>query len=168
MLYRVATVQTGKSILVHGAGGAGGSGLLELSSLEKLNVFGTASAEKDESLQQFGATIIDYLNENFVEKIKQLEPVGVDLVLDGLNWHSFKRSLNTILPGDLLITYGFSNAVKKRKTAVILGFFRFRIMSVLPSSPKKIFYSITAFRNQNPDWLPMIWKNCLSFSHVQK
>ena len=52
MLHRVAKVETGQSILVHGAGGAVGTALLELSRLKNLNIFGTASAGKHESLKQ--------------------------------------------------------------------------------------------------------------------
>lgn len=152
MLHRVAKVQTGQSILVHGAGGAVGSALLELARLENLNIYGTASAEKHESLRQFGATLIDYRHENFVETIKQLAPGGIDFAFDCLGWQSFKRSLKTIKPGGLLIAYGFSNAVKKGKTAIILDFIRFKLMSLLPGSHRKTFYSITDLRNQHPDW----------------
>jgi NADPH:quinone reductase-like Zn-dependent oxidoreductase len=152
MLHRVAKVRTGQSILVHGAGGAVGSALLELARLENLNIFGTASAEKHGSLQQFGATLIDYRQENFVEKIKRLAPGGIDFAFDGLGWQSFKRSLKTIKPGGLLIAYGFSNAVKQGKTALILDFIRFKLMSILPGSRRKTFYSITDLRSQHPDW----------------
>jgi NADPH:quinone reductase-like Zn-dependent oxidoreductase len=152
MLHRVAKVQMDQSILVHGAGGAVGSALLELARLENLNIFGTASAEKHESLKQFGATLIDYRHENFVEKMKQLAPGGIDFAFDGLGGQSFKRSLKTIKPGGFLIAYGFSNAVKQGKTALILDFIRFKLMSILPSSHRKTFYSITDLRNQHPDW----------------
>jgi len=152
MLHRVAKVQTGQSILVHGAGGAVGSALLELARLENLNVYGTASAGKHESLRQFGAILIDYRHENFVETIKRLAPGGIDFAFDGLGWQSFKRSLKTIKPGGLLIAYGFSNAVKHGKTALILDFIRFKLMSLLPGSHRKTFYSITDLRNQHPDW----------------
>lgn len=152
MLHRIGKVQTGQSILVHGAGGAVGSALLELARLENLNIYGTASAEKHESLQKFGATLIDYRHENFVEKIKQIEPGGIDIAFDGLGWQSFKRSLRVVKPGGLLIAYGFSDAVRKGKTAVILDFIRFKLMSILPSSRRKTFYSITALRNKHLDW----------------
>jgi NADPH:quinone reductase-like Zn-dependent oxidoreductase len=152
MLHRIAKVQAGQSILVHGAGGAVGSALLELARLENLNIFGTASAEKHEPLQQFGATLIDYRHEDFVEKMKLLAPGGIDFAFDGLGGQSFKRSLKTIKPGGLLIAYGFSNAVKRGKAAVILDFIRFKLMSILPGPHRKTFYSITDLRDQHPDW----------------
>lgn len=152
MLHRIGKVQAGQSILVHGAGGAVGSALQELARLENLNIYGTASAEKHKSLQQVGATLIDYRHESFIEKINQVEPGGIDMVFDGLGWQSFKRSLKVIKSGGLLIAYGFSDAVRKGKIAVMLDFIRFKLMSILPGSRRKTFYSITALRNQHPDW----------------
>lgn len=152
MLHRIGKVQTDQSILVHGAGGAVGSALLELASLENCNIYGTASAKKHESMQQVGATLIDYRHEDFVEKIQRMESGGIDIAFDGLGWQSFKRSLRVIKPGGLLVAYGFSEAVRKGKTAVILDFIRFKLSSILPSSRRKTFYSITALRDQNPDW----------------
>jgi NADPH:quinone reductase-like Zn-dependent oxidoreductase len=184
MLHRVAKVQAGQSILVHGAGGAVGSALLELARLENLIIYGTASAEKHEPLKKFGATLIDYRHENFVEKMKQLAPGGIDFAFDGLGGQSFNRSLKTIKPGGLLIAYGFSNAVKKGKSALIFDFIRFKLMTILPSSHRMTFYSITDFRNQHPDWFgndlnrlfellltskirPFIWKR-LPLSEARK
>lgn len=152
MLHRIGKVHADKSILVHGAGGAVGSALLELAGLENCRIYATASAGKHESLRQFGATLIDYRHEDFVEKIQQIEPGGIDIAFDGLGWQSFKRSLKAIKPGGLLIAYGFSDAVRKGKAAVILDYISFKLSSFLPSSRRKAFYSITALRKQHPDW----------------
>jgi NADPH:quinone reductase-like Zn-dependent oxidoreductase len=129
-----------------------GSALLELGQLENLIIYGTASTQKHASLQKTGTTLIDYRKEDFVEKIKHAEPSGIDIAFDGLGWQSFKRSLKVIKPGGVLIAYGFSDAVKRGKTAVILDYIRFKLMSILPSPRRKIFYSITAVRKQHPDW----------------
>lgn len=150
MLHRVAQVQAGQSILVHGAGGAVGSALLELARLVNLNTLGTASKAKHESLQQFEATLIDYRQEDFVEKIEALKPGGIDLAFDALGWQSFKRSLMTLKPGGLLVAYGFSNAVKKGMTALIWDFIRFKLRSIVPGSRRMTFYSITVMRSQHP------------------
>jgi NADPH:quinone reductase-like Zn-dependent oxidoreductase len=175
MLHRIGKVKTGQRILVHGAGGAVGSALLELASLEKCHIYGTASADKQKSLQKFGADLIDYRKDNFVERLNQIQPDGIDIVFDGLGWQSFKRSLEVIRPGGLLIAFGFSNAVRKGRTAVILDFIRFKIRSAFPSSRRMTFYSITTLRKMHPHWLaqdlsilfdllsnsrikPLIWK----------
>jgi NADPH:quinone reductase-like Zn-dependent oxidoreductase len=152
MLHRLGRIQPGQRILVHGAGGAVGSALLELASLENCHIYGTASADKHESLKKISATLIDYRNDDFVERIQNIETGGIDIVFDGLGWQSFKRSLEVIKPGGLLIAFGFSNAVKKGKTTVLLDFIRFKIRSVLPSSRRMTFYSIAALRKKHPDW----------------
>ncbi len=163
MLHRIAKVQAGQSILVHGAGGAVGSALLELSKLENLTVFGTASAGKHDSLSRFGATLIDYRREDFVEKMRQLAPAGVDFAFDGLGARNFKRSLKTIKPGGLLVAYGFSNAVNQGRAAVMLDFIRFKLSSMWPGSIKKTFYSITDLRNRHPDWFADDLKKLFGF-----
>ena len=52
----------------------------------------------------------------------------------------------------MLVAYGFSNAVNKGKASVIWDFIRFKLMSLLPGSKRKTFYSITELRKQHPDW----------------
>ena len=152
MLHRIGKVKTGQSILVHGAAGAVGSALLELAGLEKCYIYGTASADKQKSIRKFGADLIDYRKDDFVERLNQIQPAGIDIVFDGLGWQSFKRSLEVIGPGGLLIAFGFSNVVRKGRTAVILDFIRFKIRSVFPNSRRMTFYSITTLRKIHPDW----------------
>ena len=69
MLNRTAKVQSGQRILVHGAGGAVGTALLQLGKLLNLEMYGTASESKRDLVTNLGATHIDYKNEDFVDKI---------------------------------------------------------------------------------------------------
>lgn len=69
MLTRVRTLKPGSSCLVHAAGGAVGTALLELGREMGLTVYGTASEGKHELVRQFGAIPIDYRNEDFVERV---------------------------------------------------------------------------------------------------
>jgi NADPH2:quinone reductase len=54
MLHRSAEVQHGQSILVHAAGGAVGTALLELGRLAGLEMYGTASKSKHELVANLG------------------------------------------------------------------------------------------------------------------
>ncbi|HEY9650040.1 MAG TPA: alcohol dehydrogenase catalytic domain-containing protein, partial [Coleofasciculaceae cyanobacterium] len=72
LLHRVAKVKPGERILIHGAGGAVGMALLQLGKLKNLEMYGTASQGKHEFVSHLGATPIDYQNEDFVERIRQL------------------------------------------------------------------------------------------------
>jgi NADPH:quinone reductase-like Zn-dependent oxidoreductase len=152
MLHRTAKIPTGGRILVHGAGGAVGTALLSLSRLHGVQVFGTASAAKHPMLAPFEASLIDYRKEDFVERLNRDAPEGVDAAFDALGLKSFRRSLQTVKPGGKLVAYGFSKAVDRGKAAVIRDFLGFKLMSLLPGSRKKTFYSITAMRKDRPDW----------------
>jgi NADPH:quinone reductase-like Zn-dependent oxidoreductase len=153
MLHRIGKVQADSSILVHGAGGAVGSALLELAKLVNCSIYGTATADKHEALKKFGATLIDYRHEDFVDKILNAKPEGIDVVFDGLGLQSFKRSLKVLKPGGLLVAFGFSDAVKGGSLAIILDFIRFKLMSILPSSLTKLFELLSSSRIR-----PIIWK----------
>jgi threonine dehydrogenase-like Zn-dependent dehydrogenase len=61
----------------------------------------TASPEKHDLIRQLGGAPIDYRQEDFVEKIRQHHPDGIDCAFDGLGWRSFKRSIKTIKPGGM-------------------------------------------------------------------
>jgi NADPH:quinone reductase-like Zn-dependent oxidoreductase len=152
MLHRTAKIRPGQSILVHGASGAVGSALLALAQLHGVRVFGTASAAKHDVLAPFGAALIDYRREDFVERLEREAPEGVHAAFDALGLKSLKRSLRTVKPGGTLVAYGFSNAVSKGKGAVVRDYLGFKLMSLIPGSRKKVFYSITAMRSRHPQW----------------
>ena len=82
MLHRAAKVQQGERVLVHGAAGGVGTALLELGKLARLEMYGTASKANFDLVSTFGATPIDYRNEDFVERIRSLTDDGVDAVID--------------------------------------------------------------------------------------
>jgi NADPH:quinone reductase-like Zn-dependent oxidoreductase len=154
MLHRTVKIRPGQSILVHGASGAVGTALLALAQLNGVRVFGTASAPKHDLLAPYGASLIDYRREDFVERLEREAPGGVDAAFDALGLKSFKRSLKTVKPGGTLVAYGFSSAVDKGKGAVVRDFLGFKLMSLIPDSRKKVFYSITAERKRHPQWFP--------------
>ena len=82
MLHRVAKVKRGQRILIHGAGGAVGTAILQLGKLLDLEMYGTASQSKLELVKRLGATPIDYKGEDFVEVIRRLTSDGVDAAFD--------------------------------------------------------------------------------------
>src|SRR5512132_2566777 len=60
MMHRLAKVQSGESLLVHGAAGRVGVAVLELGALAGLRLYGTASAEDRAAVERFAAVAIDY------------------------------------------------------------------------------------------------------------
>lgn len=152
MLHRVASVQPGERILVHGAGGAVGSAMLQLGQLLDLEMYGTASQPKHDLVSELGATPIDYKHEDFVERIAAETGDGVDAVFDPIGGEHFKRSFQTLRRGGKLVAYGFYNAVMGHGGSVPLDFIRLQLWKFLPNGRSTAFYSIGPWRHKHPDW----------------
>ncbi len=72
MLTRLVNLQPGQTILIHGAGGAVGSALLQIGSIRNLKMYGTASKSQHDFLREFGCHPIDYRSEDFFKVIREL------------------------------------------------------------------------------------------------
>src|SRR4029453_4351485 len=82
LLHRTAEVKSGETVLVHGAAGRVGAAVLELGSLAGVRLFGTCSARDRAAVERLGAVAIDYRNEDFLARVRELPEKGVDVVLD--------------------------------------------------------------------------------------
>jgi NADPH:quinone reductase-like Zn-dependent oxidoreductase len=103
MLHRAAKVSSGEAVLVHGAAGRVGTAALELGALAGLRLFGTASARDRATVERLGAVAIDYRSEDFLARIRELCPGGVDVVLDGIGGAVSLRSFRALRRGDPLV-----------------------------------------------------------------
>ena len=125
MLHRAARVQSGESVLVHGAAGRVGSAVLELGKLAGLRLYGTASARDLATVERLGAVPIDYRNEDFVARVRELTGVGVDVVIDGIGGAVALRSFRALRrgnpvrgdPGGRLITMGNYSTLAQGRTS---------------------------------------------------
>jgi NADPH:quinone reductase-like Zn-dependent oxidoreductase len=152
MLHRIANLREGHRLLIHGAAGGVGTAALQLGKICGLIMFGTASKPKHELVSSLGATPIDYRSENFVERIAQLAPGGVDCVLDpigGKNWLSSYRCLRS---GGSLACYGASSAVVEGKLSAGLGFATLALLKLIPGGKRAFWYNITTLRDSHPEW----------------
>ena len=95
MLSRAAHIQRGQKILITGAADGVGTALVQLGQLLDLTIYGVASAAKLPWLQAQGVVPLDGHPETAVAKLHQLEPEGMDVVLDGLGgpWGAHGRSV---------------------------------------------------------------------------
>lgn len=152
MLTREARVEAGERILVHGAGGAVGTALLQIGKYLGLEIFGTASAPKHKLIKELGATPIDYRQENFVGVINSLVPPGVDVVFDHIGGEHFNRSFSVLRSGGRLIAYGFYDAAMGKGGSIPLDFMRLMLWNLLPNGRKTRLYSIGPLRKKHPDW----------------
>ena len=112
MLFRVAVVRPGERVLVHMAAGGVGTAVLQLCrTVDDLEVFGTASAAKHDVLKAEGcAHPIDYHATDYAAEVRRLTAgQGVDIVLDPLGGHDWRKGLKLLRPCGRLVAYGFAN-----------------------------------------------------------
>lgn len=106
-LCRAAKAQAGEKLLIIGASGGIGTALLQLGMLTDLTMYGIASKEKHDIVVEYGATPIDYRSQDFIEVIRQAEPEGLDVVIDGMmRMEYIKGSLSLLRRGGRLVSYG--------------------------------------------------------------
>jgi NADPH:quinone reductase-like Zn-dependent oxidoreductase len=109
MLFRVAGVRPGERVLVHMAAGGVGTAVLQLCrTVDDLEVFGTASAAKHDVLKAEGcAHPIDYHATDYAAEVRRLTAgQGVDIVLDPLGGHDWRKGLKLLRPCGRLVAYG--------------------------------------------------------------
>ena len=120
MMHRTARVHAGETVLVHGAAGRVGTAALELGAVAGLRVFGTCSAQDKAAVEGLGAVAIDYRDEDFLARVRELTGGdGVDVVLDGIGGKVALRSYRALRkgnsvtgdPGGRLVTMGAYNTL---------------------------------------------------------
>ncbi|HET7759292.1 MAG TPA: alcohol dehydrogenase catalytic domain-containing protein, partial [Gaiellaceae bacterium] len=111
LLHRTAKVQPGETVLVHGAAGRVGTAVLELGAAAGLKMYGTCSGADRPAVERLGAVSIDYRNEDFLARVRELPGKGVDVVLDGLGGALSLRSFRALRRGGRLVVYGHSSTI---------------------------------------------------------
>jgi NADPH2:quinone reductase len=131
-------------------------------------VFGTASARDRETVERLGAVFIDYRNEDFLARVRELTDCqGVDVVLDGIGGKVALRSFRALRRGDVitgdpggrLITMGrydtLSRGGRKDWRAVIEWWLATTITSVwgIISTRRSVSgYRVQILRIPHQDW----------------
>lgn len=150
MLHRVAKLHAGQSLLIHGAGGAVGTAMLQLARDAGITAFGTDVAAKHDLIRSLGATPLaaDAADTTLLEATGG----GVDAVFDPLGGESLSRSLHALKPGGILVAYGFQNKVLGRGGSIPLDFVKLKVWDWLPNGHATAFYSIGAMQRAHPEW----------------
>ena len=100
-LVTIGRLQPGQTVMVHGGAGGVGSAVIQLAKHLGATVATTASASSAETVRQLGADIvIDYRNDDFVEK---LADTPVDIVVDTQGGEVSFRSLEVLRRDGILI-----------------------------------------------------------------
>jgi len=150
MLHRVAKMQAGQSLLIHGAGGAVGTAMLQLARDVGIVAFGTDMATKHDLIRSLGATPLDA--DTPEAALLAATGGGVDVVFDPLGGESLSRSLHALKPGGMLVAFGFQNEVLGRGGSIPLDFVKLKLWDWLPNGHATAFYSIGAMRRKHPEW----------------
>ncbi|XP_072237352.1 synaptic vesicle membrane protein VAT-1 homolog-like [Leuresthes tenuis] len=111
MLFEVANLREGMSVLVHSAGGGVGQAVAQLcSTVPNITVFGIASCFKHAAIKDSVTHLFDR-NVDYIQEVKKISPDGVDIVLDCLCGENTGKGLNLLKPLGTYILYGASNMV---------------------------------------------------------
>lgn len=155
MLTRECSLKRGDSILVHAAGGAVGTALLELGREMGLKVYGTASKGKHCLLNHFDAIAIDYHSEDFVERIhRETNGKGVAAVFDTIGGAYWGRSYRCVGKGGKLIGFGALQLTtgEEKVSSLLWGFFKLLVLWRLkPDGKQSGFYNIHSRRQKEPE-----------------
>jgi NADPH:quinone reductase-like Zn-dependent oxidoreductase len=151
MLHRVAKLHAGQRILIHAAAGGVGTAALQLGKEIGLEMFGTASKGKHELVALLGGVPIDYRTENFVARIHQLAPGGVDAVFDPIGGKNWWASYSCLRKGGALVCYGSQTALSEGKLAAGLGFAMLGLIKILPDGKRASWYNVKNLRDAFPE-----------------
>ncbi|XP_060924845.1 synaptic vesicle membrane protein VAT-1 homolog-like [Limanda limanda] len=111
MLFEVANLREGMSVLVHSAGGGVGQAVAQLcSTIPNVTVFGIASCSKHAAIRDSVTHLFDR-NADYVQEVKKISPEGVDILLDCLCGENTGKGLSLLKPLGTYILYGASNMV---------------------------------------------------------
>ncbi len=158
MLHRIAKVQSGERILVHGGAGGVGTALLQLGQLADLTMYATASKPKHALVEQFGAVPIDYHKIDFVSFVQSHAGGGMDAVFDPIGGYHVLRSQQTLQKGGRLVSYGAAATLKDgrpknwfKRIGAFAGI-GLSLASKLLRHRDAALYIITDVRKEHPDW----------------
>ena len=162
MLVRIARARPGDRILIHGVAGGVGSALLELGLHLGLTVFGTLSRRKWNALPEHlnshpNFHKLDYQTKPFEEALNREGPADIDIVFDAIGGVHLKRSYHALRVGGMVVSYGFSTAIKNGKRnwwEAIKGMLSSMTFPVQLIRDNKTIagYGIWIYANAHPAW----------------
>jgi len=114
MLFTLAKVAPGETVLVHGAGSGVGSAAIQIAKLLGARVLTTAGSEEKlaKGLALGADAGINYREQRFAEEVRRLtEKRGVDVVFEHVGGEVFEQSITALGKGGRLVTCGATTEV---------------------------------------------------------
>jgi NADPH:quinone reductase-like Zn-dependent oxidoreductase len=114
-------LRAGQTVLIHSVGGGVGVAALQLAKRVGTRVIGTASTAKHDALKRFGLDFaIDPRKDDFEKRVHEYtHGRGVDLVLDAVGGHSFRKSYRSLSPTGRLAMFGLSAAATGKRRSYL-------------------------------------------------
>lgn len=138
--FSTGRAQHGETILVHGGSSGIGTMAIQIAVVKGNPVIVTVgSAEKAAFCEDLGARTINYKDEDFVERARELTGGrGVDVILDNMGAKYLDRNIDAVGPDGRIVTIGMQGG----NTAEL------KIGKMLP---KRVSYSATSLRGRPVD-----------------
>lgn len=144
ILKRILKVKKDKSVLITGASGGMGTALIDLCKLVGMKIYGLSSTKKHEKLISMAITPIDYQHKNWIGKLKELEPNGVDYVIDGLGGKYIQYGYSILKSGGSFVEYGYPSF-----KGMIAGLVKIKLLNLIHNRKNGTFYGISADYRKN-------------------
>lgn len=123
-LFDNAKLKKGQTVLIHAGAGGVGSMAIEFAKATGAKIYTTASEKHHNYVKSLGADVaIDYSKSDFVQKIREFEPKGVDIVFDCVGNETLDKSFDVIKPNGHLVSIVQKVDEKKLKEKNIHGSF---------------------------------------------
>jgi NADPH2:quinone reductase len=164
MLHRLAKVERGQRVLIHGASGGVGSALMQLGCVAGLQMYGTCSARAASAVSEMGCIPIDCEHQDFVKEIRHLTGDGVDAVFDPIAGAHLWESRKALRRGGKVVAYGITPSLRgtgltssrpgRRQRFRRIPEFAWYIVRgwLLPSRKRVLPYSIQWLKRVKPTW----------------
>ena len=160
MLKHFAEVKSGDKILIHGGAGAVGNAMLQIGKNLGLEMVSTASADKLEFIESFGAKAVDYRSQNYEKELREAAGKGFDAAFDATNQTSFNQSFKLLKKGGKLVTFGTYSLAKNIEKKTAFNFVEFglnfglmmaklKLWNLLPNGKSAAFFGIVDSKNKH-------------------
>ncbi len=151
MMFRVAKLRAGQTIVVLGASGGVGSTLVQLARHHGMTVIGTASPRHHDMVRTLGATPVDYRDSEMYARIRELAPDGVDAVFDHVGGPTIADSYKLLRRGGTLVSYGTAatkDEAGNSQLPILKMMARLAVWNYLPTGRGAHFYNFWAGRRR--------------------
>jgi NADPH:quinone reductase-like Zn-dependent oxidoreductase len=154
MVHRVAKVQSGQTVLVHGAAGGVGTLLVAFALRAGAQVIGTASQAKHDRLRELGAIPMDYRQPRLADRVREITPGGVAAVFDHGTGPGLHESWRSLARGGRLVVYGATSNLHDtgwRFTPFLSTVGKLLWWSLRPGGRRWTFYGLSQNTNFDAD-----------------